>query len=113
MQRYENQTVIVTGGGGGIGSATCRRLAAEGAKVAVFDMNLDAADKVAQEIRAAGGQAQAKIHAYYEAVLGDFSVTDMTHTLHYLIRMLESMDRVDSQQLGGSDADPEDRIPDL
>ena len=60
MQRYENQTVIVTGGGGGIGSATCRRLAAEGAKVAVFDMNLDAADKVAQEIRAAGGQAQAQ-----------------------------------------------------
>lgn len=59
MQRYENQTVIVTGGGGGIGSATCRRLAAEGAKVAVFDMNLDAAEKVVQEIRAAGGQAQA------------------------------------------------------
>ena len=58
-------------------------------------------------------QAQDKIHAYYEAVLGDFSVTDMTHTLHYLIRMLESMDRVDSQQLGSSDADPEDRIPDL
>ena len=59
MQRYENQTVIVTGGGGGIGSATCRRLAAEGAKVAVFDMNLDAAEKVVQEIRADGGQAQA------------------------------------------------------
>ena len=59
MQRYDNQTAIVTGGGGGIGSATCRRLAAEGAKVAVFDMNLDAAEKVAQEIRAAGDQAQA------------------------------------------------------
>ena len=59
MQRYANQTAIVTGGGGGIGSSTCRRLAAEGAKVAVFDMNLDAAEKVAQEIRAAGGQAQA------------------------------------------------------
>lgn len=58
MKRYENQTAIVTGGGG-IGGATCRRLAAEGAKVAVFDMNLEAAEKVAQGIRDAGGRAQA------------------------------------------------------
>lgn len=59
MKRYENQTAIVTGGGGGIGGATCRRLAAEGATVAVFDMNLEAAESVAQGIRDAGGQAQA------------------------------------------------------
>ena len=43
MQRFDGKTVIVTGGGGGIGGATCRRFASEGAKVAVFDMNLDAA----------------------------------------------------------------------
>ena len=59
MQRFEGKTVIVTGGGGGIGGATCRRFAGEGAKVAVFDMNLEAADKVAAQIRADGGQAQA------------------------------------------------------
>lgn len=59
MQGLKNQTVIVTGGGGGIGSATCRRFAAEGAKVAVFDMNLAAAEKVAADIRTAGGQAAA------------------------------------------------------
>ena len=58
-QRFENQTVIVTGGGGGIGGATCRRFAAEGASVAVFDLNLDAAEKVAAGIRAEGGRAQA------------------------------------------------------
>ena len=34
------------GGAGGIGSAICRRFAEEGAKVAVFDINKDAADKV-------------------------------------------------------------------
>ena len=59
MQRFQGKTVIVTGGGGGIGSATCERFAAEGAQVAVFDMNLDAAEKVATAIRHNGGRAQA------------------------------------------------------
>jgi 2-hydroxycyclohexanecarboxyl-CoA dehydrogenase len=59
MQRFEGKTAIVTGGGGGIGGATCRRLAQEGARVAVYDMNLDAAEAVASAIRDAGGLAQA------------------------------------------------------
>ena len=59
MQRFEGRTAIVTGGAGGIGSATCRRLAQEGARVAVYDMNLDAAETVASAIRDAGGRAQA------------------------------------------------------
>ena len=59
MQRFDGKTVIVTGGGGGIGGATSRRFAAEGAKVAVFDMNVEAAQRVVDEIKAAGGQAQA------------------------------------------------------
>ena len=59
MQRFESKTVVVTGGGGGIGGATCRRFAREGARVAVYDMNLEAAEKVAAGIRDAGGQAQA------------------------------------------------------
>ena len=40
MSKFDGQVVVVTGGGGGIGGAACRRFAAEGAKVAVFDMNL-------------------------------------------------------------------------
>jgi 2-hydroxycyclohexanecarboxyl-CoA dehydrogenase len=59
MKRFDNQTVVVTGGGGGIGGATCKRFGHEGARVAVFDLNLDAAEKVAAAIRAEGGQAQA------------------------------------------------------
>ena len=58
-KRFENQTVIVTGGGGGIGGATCRRLGREGARVAVFDLNLEAAEKVAATIRSEGGVAEA------------------------------------------------------
>jgi 2-hydroxycyclohexanecarboxyl-CoA dehydrogenase len=64
MQRFQDKTVIVTGGGGGIGGATCRRFAREGARVAVFDMNLDAAEAVAAQIRADGGQAQAQAQAF-------------------------------------------------
>ncbi|CAN7406349.1 MULTISPECIES: 2-hydroxycyclohexanecarboxyl-CoA dehydrogenase [Acidovorax] len=59
MRNLNGKTVIVTGGGGGIGGATSRRFAEEGAKVAVFDMNLEAAQKVAEGIQAAGGVAQA------------------------------------------------------
>ena len=59
MSKLQAKTVIVTGGAGGIGGATCRRFAAEGAKVAVFDMNLESAEQVAADIRAAGGQAAA------------------------------------------------------
>ena len=59
MKRFDNQTVVITGGGGGIGGATCRRFGAEGARVAVFDLNLEAAEKVASAIRAEGGAAMA------------------------------------------------------
>jgi 2-hydroxycyclohexanecarboxyl-CoA dehydrogenase len=59
MKRFHNQTVVITGGGGGIGGATCRRFGNEGARVAVFDLNLEAAEKVASAIRAEGGTAEA------------------------------------------------------
>ena len=42
-----------------------------------------------------------KIHAYYEQIVGDFSVNDVTHMLHYLLKMLENMQRLD-QDWGGA-----------
>ena len=59
MRGLRDKTVIVTGGGGGIGGATCRRFGDAGARVMVFDINLAAATKVADEIKAAGGMAAA------------------------------------------------------
>jgi len=59
LKRFQDRTVIVTGGGGGIGSATCRRFAEDGARVAVFDIDDSAAGRVSAGIRAAGGQAEA------------------------------------------------------
>ncbi|MEZ5817182.1 MAG: glucose 1-dehydrogenase [Hyphomicrobiaceae bacterium] len=50
MRGLAGKAVIVTGGAGGIGSAICRRMAEEGAKVGVFDLRGDAAQKVASEI---------------------------------------------------------------
>lgn len=55
--RLENKKAIVTGGAGGIGRATCLALAAEGADVAVVDLNSEAAEAVAAEIRATGATA--------------------------------------------------------
>lgn len=57
MKGLKDKVVIVTGGAGGIGSATCRLLAQEGAKVAVFDMNLNVAQSLVDGIKKAGGQA--------------------------------------------------------
>lgn len=59
MRGLSEKIVIVTGGGGGIGGATCRRFAEEGARVSVFDINEAAAQKVSDAIIAAGGQAEA------------------------------------------------------
>ncbi len=46
----EGRVVVVTGGGGGIGAATARAFAAQGAEIAVLDLNEEAAQRVAQEI---------------------------------------------------------------
>ncbi|MGE5386929.1 MAG: 3-oxoacyl-ACP reductase FabG [Betaproteobacteria bacterium] len=55
--RLKNKVAIITGSGKSIGKATALKFAAEGAKVAVCDIDTAAIDQVVGEIRAAGGEA--------------------------------------------------------
>ena len=49
-----------------------------------------------------------KIHAYYGQILEDFSVNDVTHTLHYLLKMLENMQRIDAERGAVEDSAADD-----
>ncbi|HSH04083.1 MAG TPA: glucose 1-dehydrogenase [Anaerolineae bacterium] len=57
MSSLHNKVAIVTGAGQGLGAAIAQQLAAAGAQVAVNDLNPDRAERTAQTIRSAGGQA--------------------------------------------------------
>lgn len=57
MQRLEGRPAIITGAASGIGEATAKRLAGEGALVAVADINRPGAETVAHAIEQAGGRA--------------------------------------------------------
>lgn len=53
------KSIVITGAGGGFGRLVALKAAARGAKVTLGDINAEAAEAVAQEVRAAGGAAQA------------------------------------------------------
>ena len=58
MSRLAGQVAIITGGGQGIGGATARRLAEDGASVLIADIDADSAEQNMGMIRAAGGEAE-------------------------------------------------------
>ncbi len=57
ITRLKNKVAIVTGSAQGIGRAIVTRLASEGARVAVADIDVEGAKRTAEEIKAAGGHA--------------------------------------------------------
>lgn len=57
MKRYGGKTALVTGGAGGLGEACVRRLAAEGARVAVFDIDAARGEGLVESLRALGSEA--------------------------------------------------------
>lgn len=56
-RQFQGRGAVVTGAGGGIGAEVARRLAAQGARVALFDIDGEAVTAVAEEIGASGGVA--------------------------------------------------------
>ena len=69
--KIEGQAALVTGGGSGLGEATARELARLGAKVAVLDVNLDNAKKVAADIGGIALQADVTSGPSMEAALAE------------------------------------------
>jgi NAD(P)-dependent dehydrogenase (short-subunit alcohol dehydrogenase family) len=86
--KLEGKVAIVTGAASGIGRATARAMAAEGASVLVADVNRDGAQQVVREITAAGGAAQAQqtdvadeasVAAMIDAAVKAFGGLDVLH----------------------------------
>ncbi len=88
MGSLADKTAIITGAGGGIGLATALLLAERGARVAVADLRLEAAEATAQAVRDAGGEAiafqadlgvEADGIALVEGALAAFGRIDILH----------------------------------
>ncbi len=88
MRGLGGKVAVVVGGAGGIGTATCVRLAEEGCAVAVGDLDGAAAAEVAERITAAGGHAMAletdigdeeQVRALIDRTVAELGGVDILH----------------------------------
>lgn len=70
MGLLDSQRALVTGGGSGIGAATCRRMALEGATVAVVDLDLASARSVASEVGGIAIECDVSDHEQVRSAVG-------------------------------------------
>lgn len=86
MYRLDDQTVIITGSGSGIGAAIARLFGAQGAQVAVLDVDAEAGRSTAKQIESDGGTAaffacdvgdQSAVHSTFDQVIDTFGGLDV------------------------------------
>jgi NAD(P)-dependent dehydrogenase (short-subunit alcohol dehydrogenase family) len=97
MKRFDGKVALIAGGGG-IGGATAERLAAEGAAVAVLDVDLAAAQETVRAIRSAGGTAAA-----FEGDVRDEG--SLRTTVDDLTEQLGGLDLLVNNAFAGSERD--------
>jgi meso-butanediol dehydrogenase/(S,S)-butanediol dehydrogenase/diacetyl reductase len=110
MGKLDGRTIVITGAARGIGAGVAQRLGAEGASVAVVDLNADGAEATAASIRDAGGKAiglgadvgdRASIKAALDAAVAEFGRLDVlfnnagiSKTQHFMEVTEEDYDRI-------------------
>ena len=107
----QNQVALVTGGGGGIGSIICRKLAQAGARVIITDVNLDAARAVASSLPGEGHFAS-NAPVDDSAALKKFAglMAEQYGTLDVLVNCVGVTRQVVHEDLDGLDDELIDRI---
>lgn len=86
--KLEGKIAVITGGGSGIGQATAKLLAQEGASIVVADLDAEAGKETAQQIKAGGGKAIAvetdvtragQVEALVQKTVAEFGALDIMH----------------------------------
>jgi NAD(P)-dependent dehydrogenase (short-subunit alcohol dehydrogenase family) len=104
--RLEGRVAIVTGGGSGIGASTAVRLAREGARVVVADINSESADRIAQRITAEGHQGfaqttdvtdSAQVRALIDTVVGRYGRLDVVVNVAGGFTRIRSIEETDEE----------------